>query len=90
MNMEPQFSHSRSMPSRHRDMLRDLRAGNRWYDGRSENSTEALICMNWIVRIQNDEKNPRKALYAITDRGKYALERSDRGVDPYLVMTEAP
>lgn len=82
-------SQSRALPARHEATLEKIEAGARNFDGRSAKLIEALECYEFIaVTDRPDEKNPRKVVVAITERGKNALERSKRGVDPYLVMTK--
>lgn len=82
-------SHSRAMPRRHEITLEKIEAGERNFDGRSAALIEALEGYQFVaITDRPDAKNPRKVVVAITERGKNALERSKRGVDPYLVMTK--
>lgn len=82
-------SQSRAMPRRHEMALEKLSSQAATFDGRSELLIEALEGVRF-VKIERgvDPKNPRKIRAEITERGKNALERSKRGVDPYLVMTK--
>lgn len=69
--------------------LEKIEAGTRTFDGRSANLIKVLEGYEFIaVTDRPDEKNPRKVVVTITERGRNALERSKRGVDPYLVMTK--
>lgn len=80
---------SRALPRLHELTLEKIQAGRRAFDGRSEKLIEALEEVEFVVVTDRpDEKNPRKVVVTITERGKNALERSKRGVDPYLVMTK--
>jgi len=80
---------SRAMPKQHEITLEKIQGGERNFDGRSEKLIEVLEGQQLIaITDRPDEKNPRKVIVAITERGKNALERSKRGVDPYLVMTK--
>lgn len=82
-----EFSHSRSMPPRHEWALHGLRAGRKVFDGRQRHIVDALLTYEWAIVVDRDPKNERKVTLAITERGDTALERSKRGVDPYLRMT---
>lgn len=82
-------SHSRALPARHEATLEKIEAGARNFDGRSTALIEALEGYEFVaITDRPDPKNPRKVVVTITERGKNALERSKRGVDPYLVMTK--
>lgn len=88
MSEAPQ-SQSRALPRLHEITLGKIEAGRREFDGRSSRLIEELEGYEFVaVTDRPDPKNPRKVVVAITERGKNALERSKRGVDPYLVMTK--
>jgi DNA-binding MarR family transcriptional regulator len=80
---------SRALPWRHRKTLEEISCNNsRTFDGRSEKIIAALEAIGFIKSKNIDKKNLRKVNVSITKRGRNALERSRRGVDPYLVMTK--
>ncbi len=81
------FSHSRCMPARHEDALAELQVGPKAFDGRSKRIVAALTEHDWATVVERDEKNEHKVTLAITGHGKVALERSRRGVDPYIRVT---
>ncbi len=82
-------SHSRALPARHKATLEKIEGGARNFDGRSSALIETLEGYEFIaITDRPDPKNPRKVVVTLTERGKNALERSKRGVDPYLVMTK--
>lgn len=88
MSEVPQ-SQPRALPRLHEVTLEKIEAGTRNFDGRSSKLIETLEGYEFIaVTDRPDIKNPRKVVVTITERGKNALERSKRGVDPYLVMTK--
>lgn len=57
-------------------------------DGRSQHWVDELAELDFVKR-EFTEYNKHKITITVelTDRGRYALERDRRGVDPYLVMT---
>jgi DNA-binding MarR family transcriptional regulator len=80
---------SRVLPRQHKKTLEKIRGKAVVFDGRSEKIIEALAAVEFVVvKTHIDEKNQRKVKVSLTERGKNALERSRRGVDPYLVMTK--
>lgn len=79
---------SRHLPRRHEQFLKKVEASPGIFDGGSEKTVGTLVEYDFVKIKTRDEKNPRRVTVEISERGKTALERNRRGVDPYLVMTE--
>lgn len=85
--MNEHIKESRHLPAAHARRLAELEAGPKQFDGRSVKWAESLAETEFVeVEITEDKKRTNVKV-ALTDRGRNALERDRRGVDPYLVMT---
>ncbi len=84
------MNESRQMPPEVRDLLQRIAAMEvKTFDGRRKDwqPIEYLEELGWIEPVEAEHENERARSFRVTDAGKYALERSRRGVDPYLRMT---
>lgn len=85
---EAQWSNSRGMPPVLKRTLEHLQGGQHVFDGRTPaGPLDELVRLHWAEHLEVEHKNPRAKTYRMTDAGRYALERAQRGVDPYLRMT---
>lgn len=67
--------------------MAQLESGPLEVDGRSEPWVHALAECQFIRTTFTNKKRKIAIRVELTERGRYALSRDRRGVDPYLVMT---
>lgn len=82
-----QDTQSRHLPGWIADRLAELEGGPKVLDGRSIKWARDLGETDFAEVEIVEEKKKTIIKLAITERGRYVLERDRRGVDPYLVMT---
>lgn len=85
--MSDHIPESRHLPAEHARRLAELEGGPKTFDGRSRKWAERLAETEFVAVEIVEEKKKTIIKASLTDRGKYALERDKRGVDPYLRMT---
>jgi DNA-binding PadR family transcriptional regulator len=86
--MSERTAESRHLPASHARRLEALEAGPQVFDGRSTKWIGVLQETQFVDAEITKEKGRTTIKAELTPRGKTALERNRRGVDPYLVMTE--
>jgi|1185.fasta_scaffold1111222_2 hypothetical protein len=79
---------TRHLPPGHAKRMAQLESGPLEVDGRSQRWVDELFELGFIEREFTEYNKSKIAITVkLTERGRYALSRDLRGVDPYLVMT---